>query len=154
MGERSPHNDPMARATFTGITMDTSRSDMTQAVLEGVAFAIRDSFEVAKKLGMNITNATLCGGGAKSPLWRKIIANVLNVDINILQVEEGPSMGAAMLAAVACGEYDSVQAAADAIVTVREVIEPEPELVEKYEARYQTFREIYPVLRPLFQKLD
>ena len=83
-----------------------------------------------------------------------MIANILNVTVEVPKSEEGPSMGAAMLAAVACGEYDSVQAAADAIVTVREVIEPEPELVEKYEARYQTFREIYPVLRPLFQKLD
>lgn len=127
---------------------------MTQAVLEGVAFALRDSIEVARKLGIAIDSTKICGGGAKSPLWKRMIANILNVTVEVPKSEEGPSMGAAMLAAVACGEYDSVQAAADAIVTVREVIEPEPELVEKYEARYQTFREIYPVLRPLFQKLD
>ncbi len=154
MGERSPHNDPKARGTFIGLTMDSTRADMTQAVLEGVAFALRDSIEVARKLGIVIDSTKICGGGAKSPLWKRMIANILNVTVEVPKSEEGPSMGAAMLAAVACGEYDSVQAAADAIVTVREVIEPEPELVEKYEARYQTFREIYPVLRPLFQKLD
>ena len=97
MGERSPHNNPLARASFIGMTMDTTRSDMTQAVLEGVAFAIRDSFEVAKSLGIKIDRTKICGGGAKSPLWRKIIANVLNVKVDILEKEEGPSLGAAML---------------------------------------------------------
>ena len=154
MGERSPHNDPMARATFTGITMDTSRSDMTQAVLEGVAFAIRDSFEVAKKLGMNITNATLCGGGAKSPLWRKIIANVLNVDINIPQVEEGPSMGAAMLAMVAAGAYPSVKAAADAICRVSETVKPDAQIAERYEEKYRNFTGIYPSLKSVFKVIN
>ena len=127
---------------------------MTQAVLEGVAFALRDSLEVARGLGIHIDSAKICGGGAKSPLWKRLIANILNVTIEVPKSEEGPSMGAAMLAAVASGEYDSVKSAAEAIVSVTEVIEPEPELVEKYEKRYQTFREIYPVLRPLFQKLD
>ena len=79
MGERSPHNNPNARATFIGMTMDTTRADMYQAVLEGVAFALRDSFEVAKSLGINIERTKICGGGAKSPLWKKIIANVLNI---------------------------------------------------------------------------
>ena len=87
MGERSPHNNPLARASFIGMTMDTTRSDMTQAVLEGVAFAIRDSFEVAKSLGIKIDRTKICGGGAKSPLWRKIIANVLNVKVDILEKE-------------------------------------------------------------------
>ena len=81
MGERSPHNDPKARGTFTGLSMDTTRADMTQAVLEGVAFAMRDSFEVAKKLGIQIEKTKICGGGAKSPLWRRIMANVLEMCI-------------------------------------------------------------------------
>ena len=79
MGERSPHNDPDARGTFIGMTMDTSRADMTQAVLEGVAFALRDSFEIAKSLGIQIDRTKICGGGAKSLIWKKSIANVLNV---------------------------------------------------------------------------
>ena len=105
MGERSPHNNPDARALFIGMSMDTTRADMTQAVLEGVAFAMRDCYEIAKDLGINITETKICGGGAKSPLWRKIMANVLNINVNIIESEEGPGLGGAMLAAVACGEY-------------------------------------------------
>lgn len=93
MGERSPHNDPQARGTFIGMSMDTTRADMTQAVLEGVAFAIRDSFEIAKSLGIHIERTRICGGGAKSPLWRKIIANVLNIKVDRIASEEGPALG-------------------------------------------------------------
>jgi xylulokinase len=151
MGERSPHNDPDARGTFIGMTMDTERSDMTQAVLEGVAFALRDSFEVAKKLGLHIERSKICGGGAKSPLWKKIIANVLNVKVDTVETEEGPGFGAAILAAVANGEFSSVEEAAERIVHVTDTVEPDEILVEKYETAYQKFREIYPVLKPLFQ---
>ncbi|MCM1263896.1 MAG: xylulokinase [Butyrivibrio sp.] len=153
MGERSPHNNPNARGTFIGMTMDTTRADMTQAVLEGVAFALRDSFEVAKSLGIKIDRTKICGGGAKSPLWKKIIANVLNLKVDIIESEEGPAMGGAMLAAVACGEYASVETAADKIVKIIDTVEPEPELVEKYEARYQQFKEIYPACKALFDKI-
>ena len=139
MGERSPHNDPNARGTFIGMTMDTTREDMTQAILEGVAYALRDSFEVAKALGIKIERTKICGGGAKSPLWKKIIANVLNVEVDVLKTEEGPSMGGAMLAAVACGEYASVEAAAEKMVEVVETVSPDPELAAKYEVRYQRF---------------
>ena len=154
MGERSPHNNPNARGTFIGMTMDTTRADMTQAVLEGVAFALRDSFEVAKSLGIQIDRTKICGGGAKSPLWKKIIANVLNLKVDVIESEEGPAMGGAMLAAVACGEYAGVEDAAAKIVKVIDTVEPAPELVEKYEARYQQFREIYPACRELFDKIQ
>ena len=96
MGERSPHNNPDARALFIGMSMDTTRADMTQAVLEGVAFAMRDCYEIAKDLGINITETKICGGGAKSPLWRKIMANVLNINVNIIESEEGPGLGGAI----------------------------------------------------------
>ena len=121
-----------------------------QAVLEGVAFALRDSLEVAKTLGIPITRTKICGGGAKSPLWKKIIANVLNIKVDVLANEEGPSMGGAMLAAVACGEYANVEEAAAKIVKVVDTVEPEPELAAKYEARYQQFRQIYPACKPIF----
>lgn len=153
MGERSPHNDPDARATFIGMTMDTTREDMTQAVLEGVAFAIRDSFEVAKSLGIQIERTKICGGGAKSPLWRRMIANVLNIKVDRIESEEGPALGGAMLAAVACGVFSSVEEAAEKIVRVTETIEPEPELVEKYERQYQKFAKIYPTVKDLFTEL-
>ncbi len=150
MGERSPHNNPNARAVFLGMSMDTTRADMTQAVLEGVAFALRDSLEVAKSLGIELTRTKICGGGARSPLWKKIIANVLNLRVDVLESEEGPSMGGAMLAAVACGEYADVEEIAAKVVKVVETVEPDAELVAKYEERYREFREIYPACRPLF----
>ena len=150
MGERSPHNNPNARGTFIGMTMDTSRADMTQAVLEGVAFALRDSFEVAKSLGIKIERTKICGGGAKSPLWKKIIANVLNVKVDVIESEEGPGYGGAMLAAVACGEYASVEEAAAKLVKVIDTVEPTEDLVAKYEERYQQFKEIYPACKPLY----
>ena len=85
------------------MTMDTTRQDMTQAVLEGLAFALRDYVEVAKSLGIRIERTKICGGGAKSPLWKKIIANVMNIKVDVIESEEGPALGGAMLAAVACG---------------------------------------------------
>ena len=151
MGERSPHNNPNARGAFVGMTMDTGRTEMTQAVLEGVAFALRDSLEVAKSLGIHIDRTKICGGGAKSPLWRRIIANVMNMRVDILESEEGPAMGGAMLAAVACGAYASVEEIAEKLVHVVGTVEPEPEIAAKYEARYAQFKEIYPALKPVFE---
>jgi xylulokinase len=153
MGERSPHNNPNARGTFIGMTMDTTRVDMTQAVLEGVAFALRDSLEVAKSLGINLERTKICGGGAKSPLWKKIIANVLNLKVDVIESEEGPALGGAMLAAVACGEFGSVKEVADKVVKIVDTIEPESELVDKYNKRYAKFKEIYPACKPLFDIL-
>jgi xylulokinase len=153
MGERSPHNNPSARGTFIGMTMDTTRADMTQAVLEGVAFAIRDSFEVVKALGVKIERTKISGGGAKSPLWRRIFANVLNIKVDILESEEGPSLGGAMLAAVACGEYANVEEAAK-LVKIVDTIDPEPEIASKYEARYRQFAKIYPTVKDLFQEIS
>ncbi len=150
MGERSPHNNPNARGTFTGITMDTTREDMTQAVLEGVAFALRDSLEVAKSLGIPITRTKICGGGAKSPLWCKMIANILNLKVDKIESEEGPALGAAMLAAVGCGVYGSVEEIAEKMVKVVDTIEPDPAIAAKYDEKYAQFRQIYPALKPVF----
>jgi len=153
MGERSPHNNPNARGTFIGMTMDTTRADMTQAVLEGVAFALRDSFEVAKSLGIHIERTKICGGGAKSPLWKKIMANVLGIKVDMIESEEGPGYGGAILAAVGCGEFASVEEAVDKLVKVVGTVEPDPELTAKYEERYQQFRQIYPACKELFDKI-
>ena len=154
MGERSPHNHPNARGTFLGMTMDTTREDMTQAVLEGVAFALRDSLEVAKSLGIRIERTKICGGGARSPLWRQMLADILNIQVDILKSEEGPAMGGAMLAAVACGEYASVEEAAEKIVRVVDTVEPIPEQAARYEERYKKFRQIYPAVKELFDTLQ
>ena len=154
MGERSPINDVNARGTFTGLTMDTSRADLVQAVLEGVAFAIRDSFEVAKSLGLSIPRIWICGGGAKSPLWRKIFANVLGIPLDMVKTEQGPGYGGAMLAMVGCGVYASVQEAADALVELASTTEPDPELTARYEEQYQKFRRIYPALKGVFPEIQ
>ena len=153
MGERSPINDTDARACFIGMSMDTTRADFVQAVLEGVAFAVRDSFEVAKSLGIPIDHSMLCGGGAKSPLWRRILANVLNIRLDIPQTEEGPGYGAAMLAMVGCGVYESVQTCAAALVRVTDSVEPETELAARYAAQYEKFKKIYPTLKSFFQEV-
>ena len=154
MGERSPINDTNARGTFIGMTMDTTRADLVQAVLEGVAFAIRDSVEVARSLGITIDSSMICGGGAKSKLWKRIMANVLGAELCSPASEQGPGMGGAMLAMVACGTYETVRAACEKLVTVSETVKPEPELTALYEKRYQQFRKIYPAVKNLFPEIQ
>ena len=150
MGERSPHNNPDARAMFVGMSMDTTREDMTLAVLEGVAFGLRDSIEVARSLGIRIDSSRICGGGAKSPLWRQIIAAVMNVKLEIIESEEGPGYGAAILAAVGCGTFESVESACEKLVKVIDTVEPDPVLVQKYEEKYQKFKQLYPIMKGWF----
>ena len=153
MGERSPINDTNARATFLGMTMDTTRADMTQAMLEGVAFALRDSVEVARSLGLEIPRSTLCGGGSRSPLWRKILANVLGIPLDLPVTEQGPGYGAALLAMVACGRRDSAAQVSREMLQVKETVEPDPALSALYQARYEEYRQIYPACKTLFANL-
>ena len=154
MGERSPINDVRARGTFIGMTMSTTRADLIQAVLEGVSFAIRDSLEVARSLGIDISSSMICGGGAKSPLWQKIMANVLGITLKKAATEQGPGFGGAILAMVASGAYPTVGDACGKLITVASEIAPEKELTARYEERYQAFRKIYPTLKELFPQLQ
>lgn len=153
MGERSPINDTDARGCFIGLTMDSTRADMTQAVLEGVTFAIRDSLEVARSLGIDVKKSRICGGGAKSPLWRKMFANICGLELELIESEEGPGYGGAMLAAVACGEFASVAEAAEKLVKVIGRVEPEPEIAARYEEQYRKFRKLYPALKSVFPEI-
>lgn len=153
MGERSPINDTDARGTFIGMRMDTTRADMLQAVLEGVAFAIRDNLEIAKASGIKIDRSTLCGGGAKSELWQKIICNVLNIKIDIPETEQGPGYGAAMLAMVGDGNYSSVVECSEKLVKIKATISPKKEIADRYEKQYLKFKEIYPSVKELFKKI-
>ena len=150
MGERSPHNDVNARGAFIGMRPDTMRKQMTLAVLEGVTFALRDCLEAAKKNGVTVGCTMLCGGGAKSPLWRKIVANVMGIPVDIPQTEQGPAYGAAMLAMVGCGEYKTVQEAAKAIVRVKETVLPDEKIAALYAKRYKHFIKLYPALQSVF----
>lgn len=153
MGERTPHNNPNARGCFVGLSMDTKREDMTLAVMEGVTYALRDALEIARSFGVEITRIRAIGGGAKSPLWCRVLANIMNVKVDRINCEEGPGYGAAILAAVGCGEYASVEEAASKLIRVVDTIEQDPAIVAEYEKRYQVFRSIYPALIPVFDEI-
>lgn len=146
-GERCPHNDVGVRGAFVGLSPQTTRLHMSLAVLEGVAFALRDCLELARSCGIAVRASSVCGGGARSALWQKIIANVLNVELSTLKTEQGPAYGAAMLAMVACGEYADVASAAAAIVSKRPSVAPEKGLAAAYNERYKKFRALYPALK-------
>lgn len=147
MGERSPYNNPDARAAFIGMSMDSTRTDMLQAVMEGITFGIRDSYEVAKALGIEVKRTRICGGGAKGELPKKMMADILNIDVDVPANDQGPSMGGAILAAVAAGEYSSVEEAASKIVKMEGTIHPDPEIAARYEEKYQKYRKLYPLLK-------
>lgn len=148
-GERSPHNDVNAKGAFVGLTATTTRAQMSRAVLEGVAFAIRDCYEVAKANGLQITRTNLCGGGARSATWQQIFADVLGIPVHILATEQGPSYGAAILAMVGCSVYRDVAEATEQMVSVKQTILPDPQNVAKYQKKYETFTKLYPLLKTL-----
>ncbi len=154
MGERSPINDVNARGTFVGITMDKKRRDLHLAVLEGVAFALRDSVEKARELGIEINAANICGGGAKSFLWQRIIANVLGVRLDKVKTEQGPGYGGAILAMVGTGAYKTVYEACNSLVEIESSIYPEKELTELYSKRYNQFKRLYPALKGVFKEFS
>lgn len=153
MGERSPHNDPYARASFIGLNSSTRRQDMSLAVLEGVVYALRDSVDALRSLGIPIHSATLVGGGAKNEIWQEIVANILNIDINLLAEEGGPALGVAMLASCAGGEFESLQAACDRIVHKTRMIHPNPTIVARYDRNYVIYKKLYPALEQIFPQI-
>lgn len=153
MGERSPINDTDARGMFIGMRMDTTRADMLQAVLEGVAFALRDSLEAARAGGVEVNESTLCGGGARSPLWQTILANVLGIPLHLPAAEEGPGYGGAMLAMVGCGVYADVPACAAQLVKRRGTITPDAAIAARYDAQYKKFQALYPSVKTLYKTL-
>lgn len=150
MGERTPHNDTSARGAFMGLSMSTSRSDMTRAVLEGVAFAVRDSVEIARSMGVNPSTSMVCGGGARSDIWLEMLADILDVSLVRPATEQGPGMGGAMLGAIAAGVFTSPEACAQAMVTGEQTsFQPKQELYERYNERYKLWRDLYPALSPI-----
>ncbi len=146
-GERTPYPDPQARGAFVGLTIAHKRAHCTRAVLEGVAFGLRDSLEILKAMGVPLEELRLTGGGAKSPLWRQILADVFGQPVHTLQAEEGPAYGAALLAGVGTGVWQSVPDACAATVQLASTIPPAPERQAFYETRYAHYRRLYPALR-------
>jgi len=153
MGERSPHNDPLVRSMFIGMSMDTTRTQMTQAVLEGVAYGMRDCLEVARSMGIDVKETCICGGGAKSPVWRKITANVLGIRVKTLKNDEGPALGGAILAAVGDGCYKNVEEACSRIVRYDGYVDPDEEIVEDYNRGYEFYSKLYPHIKDLYSHL-
>ena len=153
MGERSPINDTEARGVFFGMRADTKRQDLVLSVLEGVSFAIRQNLEIAREMGVEISRSTVCGGGARSELWCRILSNVLNLPLDLPKTEEGPGYGGAMLAMVGTGRYESTEACAEALLSVRGTVEPDPEIAARYEEKYRSFCKLYPAMKNLYQEL-
>lgn len=152
MGERSPHNNPDAKGVFFGMRRNTARAAMTRAVYEGVSYALRDCLEEARRAGISPASACLCGGGAKSDAWCQMIADVLGLTVEVPDRTEGPSMGAAILAAVADGAAGSVGEAAETWRQKSGIYRPDPERTRFYGERYRFWNQLYPVLRPLFRQ--
>jgi xylulokinase len=146
-GERTPHADPDARAAFVGLELGHARATLARAVLEGVAFGLRDSLELLRDLGVRPEVGRASGGGARSRLWLEIVASVLGIPIERTVVEEGSAYGAALLAGVAAGVFADVHEAVERCIHVRDRIEPNAAWQAVYDERYARFRELYPALR-------
>ncbi len=153
MGERSPINDVNATGMFIGLRPNTSRADMYQAVLEGVAFAIKDNLEIIKQFGIDVKSSCLCGGGAKSRLWRRILANVLDIELNIPVTEQGPGYGSAILAMVGAGQFKNVNTCAEKFFEIKETVKPDKALVQLYAERYEKYLKIYPAVKELYKEI-
>ena len=152
MGERSPYNDPNARGAFIGMHLHTSREDMSLAVLEGVAFAMRDCLDIARAEELKVKGSTI-SGMTVTPFWKQIFANVLGIPLITTTVPDVTSFGAAILASVACGAWPDVRSCSHALVKTAELIEPDRWTVSRYQERYDTWHSLYPILRPKFGRM-
>jgi xylulokinase len=147
MGERTPHLDPHARAALVGLAASHTRGHVVRAILEGVAFSLKDSFSIFEEMKVPVGDVRLGGGGARSPLWRQIQADVYGYPVEVVEAEEGAAYGAALLAGVGGGAWKTVDEACDAVVRVALTVRPDPANVRILAARYQSFRKLYPALR-------
>ena len=150
MGERSPINDPYAKGVFIGLSMKHNKYDMARGIIEGVTFALKDSLELVRTLGINVDKIKITGGGAKSELWCQLIADIMNIKVTTVVTDEGPALGAAILAMVGCGEYETVQLACETIIKTNNNFIPNQTLFEMYNQKYHKFKLIYPSVKHLF----
>lgn len=153
-GERTPHPDPLARGAFVGLTVRHTQAHMTRAVLEGVAYGLRDSLELMKSAGLEeINQIRVSGGGAKSALWRQILADVMNVELVTVNTTEGAACGAGLLAGVGIGYWADVDAACQATITITGSVKPNDRIAAEYQSHYPQYRSLYPALKPIFHVL-
>jgi xylulokinase len=150
MGERTPHLDPNARAALVGLAADHTRANVVRAILEGVAFSLKDTLTIFKELGIPVRAIRVGGGGARSPLWRQIQADVYGQAVETVQAEEGAAYGAALLAGVGAGVWPSVDAACDKVVHVAKRTAPDRDASRVMQHTYASYRQLYPALRSIF----
>lgn len=153
MGERTPHLDPNARGMFFGLSAMHTKKDMLRAVMEGVAYSLRDCVEVFKEMDISVNDMMACGGGGTSPLWRQMLADLYGCPVKTLSSKEGPALGVAILASVGTGIYDSVQQACDAVIKTDKTQQPVAENIPEYEKYYRLYTEIYPAIKEKCAKL-
>lgn len=153
-GERAPINDPYATGVVFGLGVHHTKADIDLAVVEGVTFALRNSFELIKNLGVDIKRVRITGGGAKSNIWAQLISDILNVEVVKIKEEEGPALGAAILAMVGCKEYANVQEACEKIVELSELFKPNSTKAIYYNEKYQKFTKIYPQIKSLYKDIN
>jgi xylulokinase len=153
MGERTPHLDPNARATLTGLAASHTRGHVVRAVLEGVAFSLKDTFSLFSEMRVPVNNIRLGGGGARSDLWRQIQADVYEHEVEILTAEEGAAYGGGLLAGVGAKFWGSVEEACDAVVSVQTRVSPEPRSVAVIQKQYANYQRLYPALKPIFARM-
>lgn len=152
-GERTPHKDPNAKGAFIGLSLRHTRAHMARAVLEGVAFGMRDSLEIIREMGVTVSEIRASGGGARSALWQQILADTGNAPMVTINADEGPAYGAAILSSVAAGMYSTVEEGCDAIIREVSRRNPEPAAVKAYEPWYQEFRAAYTACAPGFKRV-
>jgi xylulokinase len=150
MGERTPHLDAQARAALVGLTASHTRGHIVRAVLEGVAFSLRDSFTIFGEMNVPVRSVRLGGGGARSNLWRQIQADIYGIDVEIVEAEEGAAYGAAILAGVGAELWPSVDSACNAIIRVTKRVAAQPEVISKMNESYAAYRRVYPATRSIF----
>ncbi|ABY91473.1 xylulokinase [Thermoanaerobacter sp. X514] len=154
MGERTPHSDPYARGSFIGLNMTHKREHMTRAILEGVAFGLRDSLEIIKELNIPVNEVRVSGGGAKSVLWRQILADIFGVRVDMVNATEGPAFGAAIMAAVGYGIFKDVEEACSTLIKVTDSVYPIGENVSKYDEIYAIYKDLYYLLKNTFKRIS
>lgn len=152
-GERTPHNDPDAKATFLGMTVRHERKDMTRALLEGVCYSLRDCYELMHEVGINPKEIIINGGGAKNDFWCQMLADVLHTKIKKLDINEGPALGAAILALVGDGKYSSVSNACQDIIKTTKEFTPDEVSSKIYSEKYKKYKSLYPMLKDFFSSL-
>lgn len=154
MGERTPHLDPNARATLTGLAASHTRGHVVRAVLEGVAFSLKDSFSLFAEMKVPVNKVRLGGGGARSDLWRQIQADVYEHEVEILTAEEGAAYGGALLAGVGAKFWGSLEEACDAVVSVQTRVRPDAKAAAVIKEQYESYRKLYPALKPIFARMN